>query len=87
MDTSKLIEYINFVTWGMCLCIGSVLKSLFTKFPNRFIPLSMLIVGMLINIALYTYITPEILLGGMVSGLASTGAYEVFKNTIEQKEK
>lgn len=87
MDMSLLFDYINFVTWGMCLCIGFVLKSLFAKFPNRFIPLSMLIIGMLINMILYYDVSPGILLGGMLSGLISTGSYEVFKNIIEQKDK
>lgn len=87
MDISLLFEYINGVTWGMCLCIGFTLKSLFKKFPNRFIPLSMLVIGMLINTVLYHNVTPDILLSGMLSGLVSTGSYEVLKNAIENKKK
>lgn len=77
---STLSTYINIVTWGICLCIGYVTKNLISKIPNNYIPMIMLILGVLINVLVMRKITPEILLSGMVSGLASTGSYEVYKN-------
>ena len=45
----------------------------------------MAVLGIVLNIWLNMAFTPEILLGGMVSGLASTGLYEAFKNLISKK--
>lgn len=81
---SELLGYINIIVWGMCLCIGYVLKSMLTKFPNRFIPLSMLIIGVLISVILNKSSSPDVILNGMLSGLMSIGSYEVFKNTIKK---
>lgn len=75
-----LSQYINIVTWGICLCIGYVFKNLIPQFPNKYIPLSMLILGVSINILILKEITPEIILSGMISGLSSTGGYELYKN-------
>ncbi|MBS6196143.1 MAG: phage holin family protein [Clostridiales bacterium] len=75
-----LTKYVNIVTWGICLCIGYVFKNLISKFPNKYIPLSMLILGVVINVLTLRKITPEIILSGMISGLSSTGGYELYKN-------
>ena len=45
----------------------------------------------LLGIALNVWVnaftfTPEVLLGGLFSGLASTGLYELFKNLINRKD-
>ena len=46
------------------------------------------VLGVGLNIWINGKLTPEILLGGLISGLASTGCYEAFKNLIEKfKEK
>lgn len=71
----------------MCLCIVYALKAMLPKFPNRFIPILMLGIGLMINTVLYHDITPEILLSGMLSGLLSTGSYEVLKNAIKNRKK
>jgi len=42
------------------------------------------ILGVILNIWMNMTFTPEILLGGLVSGLASTGLYEAFKNFIKK---
>jgi hypothetical protein len=39
----------------------------------------------IINIWINVTLTPEILLGGLVSGLTSTGLYETFKNVINKR--
>lgn len=46
----------------------------------------MLVLGMAINIAINIHsITAEVILAGMLSGLASTGLYEAFKNFLGKK--
>ena len=71
------------IVLGICLCVGYILKNLIpTDKINRFIPLIMGVLGVLLNIWISWGVTPEIILGGLISGLASTGLYEAFRNMI-----
>ena len=89
MDLSFLTGYINLVVLGICLCVGYAFKTAFDKVPNKYIPLSMLTTGCIINILINvsTGINAEVILGGMISGLASTGLYEMLRNLIEKDGK
>ena len=83
-----LQDYIVLIVMGICLCIGYVIKNLIPSDKvNRFIPLIMAVLGVGLNVWLNFALTPEILLGGLVSGLASTGLYEAFAQFIKKKEK
>ena len=87
VDISFLLEYVDIVTLGICLCVGFALKhaEIFEKFGNKYIPLTMLILGCGINIIIHIgSINATIVLGGMVSGLASTGLYEMIRNLINK---
>lgn len=80
-----LSNYIVVVVVAICLCLGYVIKHSLTFIPNKYIPLVMAIVGVLLNIWLCSFaLTPEILLGGLASGLAATGAFELIKNTKDK---
>ncbi len=84
MDLSFLSEYIVLVVLGICLCVGYVIKHSIDFIPNKYIPLIMLVLGTVINLIInLDHITAEVILAGMVSGLASTGLHEAFKNIIE----
>lgn len=90
MDITFLTEYINLVTLGICLCVGFALKyaKLFDWLGNQYIPLSMLILGTVINILInYPGINAQVILGGMISGLASTGLYEMMRNLLDKDGK
>lgn len=83
MDISGLREYVVVIVLGICLCVGYILKNLIpTDRINRFIPLIMGVLGVLLNMWISWGVTPEIILGGLISGLASTGLYEAFRNMI-----
>ena len=83
-----LNEYSIPVIVGICLCIGFILKNLVTTDKiNKFIPLIVAVIGVFVNAWLNTWaVTPEILLSGMFSGLASTGMHQLFKQFIEKSE-
>ena len=83
-----LTEYSVPVIVGICLCIGFILKNLVTTDKiNKFIPLIVAVIGVVVNAWLNTWaVTPEILLSGMFSGLASTGMHQLFKQFIEKSE-
>ena len=83
-----LNEYSVPVIVGICLCIGFILKNLvMTDKINKFIPLIVAVIGVVVNSWLNVWtVTPEILLSGMFSGLASTGMHQLFKQFIEKSE-
>ena len=73
---------------GICLCVGYVIKNSLDFIPNKYIPAIMLVLGTTINILMnLNEINAEVILVGMLSGLASTGLYELFKNFINKEEK
>lgn len=90
MDMTFLLQYIDLVTMGLCLCLGYALKTskIFEKFGNNLIPITMMFVGLVISIVTnLNNITSVVLLSGMISGLASTGFYEMLRNFIEKNNK
>ena len=87
MDLSFISEYAVPVIVGICLCVGYVIKTSFSSIDNKYIPLIMVILGVALNIWINMNVTPEIILAGMFSGLASTGLHQAFKNTLDRGDK
>lgn len=86
MDISFVTEYAVPIIVGICLCIGYVIKNIITSSKvNKFIPLIMAVLGVVLNVWINMGFTPAVLLGGLISGLASTGLHQTFKNLIENK--
>ena len=82
-----LQEFIVLIVLGICLGLGYVIKHSLDFIPNKYIPLIMAILGVVLNIWLNSgTFTPEILLGGLASGLASTGAFELGRNLRKGEE-
>ena len=81
-----LNDYIVLIVLGTCLCVGYVIKHFIpTDKINRFIPLIMAVLGVVLNMWMNGFaFTPEILLGGLASGLASTGAHQLFSQFIKK---
>ena len=85
MDLTFLANFAVPIIVGVCLCVGYVIKNVITTDTiNKYIPLIMAVLGVVLNIWINMSFTPEILLGGMFSGLASTGLYEAFKQLIKK---
>ena len=66
-----------------CLCVGYVIKNSLTLVQNKYIPLIMAILGLILNVWINKGISPDIVLGGMFSGLSSTGVHQLFKQLIQ----
>lgn len=80
-----LSQYVVAVIMAICLAIGYVIKHSLSFIPNKRIPLIMAILGIVLNIwNNHGAFTPDILLGGLASGLASTGAFELVRNIKEK---
>lgn len=88
MDLSFLTESVNIAILGICLCVGYVIKNILnTNDFNKYIPLIALVLGTVLSVVSnLNHINLNIILTGMVSGLASTGMYEMFKNLIGKGE-
>jgi len=81
-----LNEYMLPVVLGICLCIGYVIKQWVTDVDNKYIPSICAVLGIFLASWINGWtVSPQIALGGMVSGLASTGLHQVFKQYLEKK--
>jgi cell division protein FtsX len=83
MDLSFIANFAVPIIVGICLCVGYVLKNIITTDAiNKYIPAIMGVLGVVLNIWINMSFTPEILLGGLFSGLASTGLHQAFKQIV-----
>ena len=82
LDLSVVSNYLVVAVILVCCCIGYVIKTSLDFIPNKYIPLILAIVGVITNCVLSKGFSIDILLGGMMSALASTGCHQMFKNLI-----
>ncbi len=81
-----LNEFMMPVVLGICLGIGYIVKKWIKDVDNKFIPTICAIVGVVLAIWINGWqITPEILLSGIISGLAATGLHQAFVQFIDKK--
>lgn len=87
MDISVITQYLVIPVVVACFLIGFVVKN-YTKIPNKFIPLIMLVAGIIINVLINipagTFSMICVIQGGL-SGWASTGLHETIAKTIGYK--
>lgn len=83
MDIGFVAGYVSPIALAICLCVGYVVKHVVpSEAVNRYIPLIAAVLGVAIVAWAEWSITPETVVAGLVSGLASTGLYEAFHNLI-----
>lgn len=81
-----LNEYMVPVIVGICLVVGYIIKHWIKDADNKIIPTVCAIVGLVVAIWInLDNITPEVVLSGLASGLASTGLHQAFKQFLEKK--
>ena len=86
MDLSQYTQYMVPLVIGFCMCIGYVIKTSLDFIPNKYIPLIMLMVGVVINVSLNEKITAEIVIAGSLSGLASIVTHQTCKCLNRRRE-
>ena len=87
MEIEFLTNYSVPIVIGVCLCVGYVIKNLVQSSAiNKYIPLIVSILGVVVNVWLNLAFTPEVLLGGLFSGLISTGMHQLLKNIINKED-
>lgn len=83
MDLSFLNKYMVIVVVGICLIAGYIAKKWIKDMDNKYIPTMVALLGIAINIWIAGGVSPEVILAGAFSGLASTGLHQVFKQLID----
>ena len=79
MDVLNL--YVVAVIMAICLGVGFIIKHSLTFVKNKYIPLILGVLGIVLNSWLNGFeFNPQILLGGLSSGLAATGAFEFVRH-------
>lgn len=82
-----LNEYMLPVVLGVCLCVGYIIKQWIKDVDNKYIPTIVTILGVILSAWINEWIfSPEVILSGMISGLASTGMHQLFKQFINKTE-
>lgn len=69
-----------------CMCIGYVIKTSLDFIENKYIPLIMVSIGIVLNIWINKQVTAEIVVAGALSGLASIGTHQTCKNLNHNKK-
>ena len=84
-----LNEYINIIVLAFCLGLGYIIKNSLDFIPNKYIPLIMGIVGIIANVINvgFANITLSSITTGLITGLASTGAFELVKELLTKEDK
>lgn len=87
MGIEFLSDYMIPVIVGICLLVGFIVKHWIKDVDNKIIPTLCAVVGVVVAFWIHWgNITPEVLLMGLASGLASTGLHQAFKQFISGKK-
>lgn len=82
-----IIQYAVFPIALICFGIGYVIKHYITKLPNKFIPLILAILGIILNLAFNGFqFTFEVIITGAASGLVATGSFEAVRNLMDKNK-
>ena len=85
-DIGPLNQYISIGVVITCYVIGWVIKNYFPIIESKYIPLIMLICGIIVNVSFSIIegdgLTLSTIVTGAISGLSSSGTYELFKKTM-----
>lgn len=81
-----ITEYYALIVIAICLVAGIIMKN-FMPTDNKWIPLTVTVLGILFACWALGGATPENVVKGAVSGLASTGLHQLFLQFINNKDK
>lgn len=81
-----LAQYAVFPIAIVCFGLGYLIKHYINVIPNKYIPLILGCVGLILNLCINRFqnISLEMCLVGIGSGLAATGSFEAIKNLYEK---
>lgn len=81
----QLEMYLDLVIVGLCLLTGYIIKKWVKDVDNKYIPT--LVTGLGIALAVWMHwgnVNAQVILGGGLSGLASTGMHQLLKQWLDK---
>lgn len=75
-----LNQYVEILIMSGCLGVGYIIKNSLDFIPNKYIPLILGIIGILLNIWSAGSVSPKVIIVGLASGLAAVGVFEGIRN-------
>ena len=79
----NLNQYLIPVIVALCLVVGYIIKHWVRDADNKIIPTVVTLAGTAAAVAMnWGAVTVEVIVGGALSGLASTGMHQLFKQWI-----
>ena len=80
--------YLDLIIVGLCLLCGFIVKKWIKDVDNKYIPTLVTVLGIVLAVWMDRgAVTAELILGGGLSGLASTGLHQLFKQWIDNTGK
>lgn len=79
MDYSLFSEYLIPLIVFICMGVGYLIKNSLDFIDNKYIPLIVVIVGIVLSVFTKRELSLDTVLAGIVSGLASTGMHQTCK--------
>jgi Na+/glutamate symporter len=87
MGIEFLTDYMIPVIMGLCLAVGYIVKHWVKDVDNKIIPTLCAVLGVVVAFWMnWGNITPEVILSGLASGLASTGLHQAFTQLVSGKK-
>ena len=74
------------VVMAICLAVGYILKHWIKEADNRIIPTILAVLGAVCACVNSQAVSLEIIASGLITGLASTGLHQVFKQMCVKKK-
>ena len=72
------------IVMAVCLCVGYILKHWIEDLDNRIIPTVLAVLGAVCACVNVRDLSLELITAGAITGLASTGVHQAFKQWIEK---
>lgn len=83
-----LVQYAVFPIAVICFGVGYLIKHFIPRLPNKFIPLILAVLGLILNLAFNSFkFTFDIIVTGIASGLVATGSFELVRNLANKQNK
>lgn len=85
---NMVVQYAVFPIALVCFGAGYLIKHYIPKIPNKFIPVILACLGLVLNIILNNFaFSFNIVITGIASGLVSTGSFEAVRNLANKNSK
>lgn len=85
MDLTSITEMYVPIIVIACLIVGYIAKKWIKDVDNKYIPTIVCVLGALLGCITTQTINVDVIVAGAVSGLASTGLHQTYKNLIEKE--